>query len=114
MLWFHKDNDGGYVRLVTRLGLNNLDFRGNKVPTSRKAVVQAVQELANAVISEGAVGYVAPTKPLSFSRLVQDLEVRGLLEPIVVVPLPDPPAQEAPLRAAHHLEVVFYSLEIQS
>lgn len=92
MVYFREDGAGGWTRLETRLGLNNLKFCGSKVPTVTRAVPEALRDLADLVISQGAVDAVPLLRPLTFTKLIKRFESKGLIRP-TVSSCPTPPAQ---------------------
>ena len=59
--------------------LYNLFFDGGKVPPSPKALKDTISDLVETVRAQGAEVHTIPTKPVSFSTLVGDLESLGLL-----------------------------------
>ena len=105
MLYFREDGAGGWTRLETRLGNNNLKFVGSLVPTIASAVPDALQDLLASVITEGAVDAVLLQKPLTFTKLLKRLEAKGLIRPTLPPSQRPTSPQEHNASAAHRAEV---------
>ena len=73
--------------------LYNLFFDGGKVPPSPTALKDTICDLVETVKAQGAEVHTIPTKPVSFSTLVGDLESLGLLSSTETDP---PPTQVEP------------------
>lgn len=109
MIWFKQDGAGGWTRLETKLGLNNLVFKGSLIPTNPSAVQEAIEDLANSCKTEGAEDTVLSLKPLSFTNLIRKLEQKGLIKPskAAKLPMPKQSSQESALSAGFKLEVLY-------
>ena len=121
-----KDLSGGWPQLAHKLGINDLEFRGGKIPKNKKAVSEAISDIHQACIDEGATELTMPTKPLTYTSLILKLKDLGLVTPSGnggdAPPPPPPPAaqqqqddvdaqvrvdqiEEAAILANHHNEV---------
>ena len=111
-MWFREDLNGGWRRVVTKFNLNNLHYDGSSAPPSVTATLDAVKDLIAVCQAEGVEIIHPPKKALSFTKLVKELETRGLLPAAAAGPVVEaqPPAEVVnPLLVAHHSDV---SLEI--
>ena len=93
LLWFKEDDNGGWIRVKNILSINNLFMQeGAGVPSKPAAVKQAVGELVQSCIQEGADPGITELyqKPLLFSDLLVLLEEKGLAKPSPQIP----PAQQ--------------------
>ena len=112
-MWFREDLNGGWRRVVTKFNLNNLHYDGNSAPPSVTATLDAIKDLIAVCQAEGVEILHPPKKALSFTKLVKELETRGLL-PAAAGPQVEaqPPAEVLnPLLVAHHSDVslgIFY------
>ena len=108
IVWFREDTSGGWPRLTTKFGLNNLNFIGKNVPVSSSAVLEAIEELVTsckAEDEEADVSYIHK-KPLTFTKLVQAMEAKGLLKPTKPSnTLPKQSDEEASVSAAYKADV---------
>lgn len=72
---------GGWQQLGTKLANHNLEFRGNKTPALKSAVPEAISDLFNSCLAEGAVDLILPQRPLTYTALVTELINLGLIKP---------------------------------
>ena len=78
-MWYKEDDNGGWQRLQIKFELHNLFFDGGKVPLSSLGLKDTIRDLVDTVKAQGAKITTIPSKPVSFSTLVSDLEALGLL-----------------------------------
>ena len=108
-LWFREDSHGGWKRLLTKLALNNLLFEGGLVPNSAAAVKDEIQDLIATCRAKGAEVPVLPTKPVSFTVLVKNLERLGLIAGSTPAPHEVPDHVPDELQADHINNVGFFN-----
>jgi len=95
------------MRLQINFELHNLFFDGGKVPANPKALKNAISDLVETCRAQGAEIITIPTKPVSFSQLVGDLEALGLLSVGDTDPAPAPAVlpRDDPLVVAHQAQI---------
>ena len=98
-----KDGSGGWPQLGFKLANNDLDFRGCKVPKVKTAVMEAIRDLHEGCVEEGATDLELPTQPLTYSGLITRMKELGLISP------PPPPSgvpegDAAGVSRAEHVE----------
>ena len=98
------DDDGGWKSFILKISLNNLAFDGGLAPGSKSAAKNYVSDLVASCRARGLEVTDPPTKPVSFSALVKDLQGLGLLGDHVPAPPVLPPVQD-PLQVAHKDDV---------
>ena len=78
LIWFYEDGSGGWNRFDNKLVLSDHTFNGHGVPSLAASVPEAIAELVNLCRAEGLEIDVPPTKALSFTSQVKQLEDCGL------------------------------------
>lgn len=99
--------------MAVKLGLNNLNFIVKKLPTNASAALETVQEMAASCRLEGATDFVIPTRALSFTAAVKEMEEKGVMMAAGVATQPLPitnsteSAQEAAVSSAFKAQVEY-------
>ena len=114
VVWFKEDSSGGWTRFNNKCNNNNLVFDGSKVPGDSRAVLDTVQEVFISCKGEvdGADLPAPPTKPITFTALVKQLETEGLLKATSTTPKPKviKPDPDSTLGPQHRAEVLLLDL----
>ena len=93
MIWFTEDHRGGWSRLEAKLSRSNLLFLGTIVPADVPGSMEALASECRSLGMEisfslfpfyslllvGVADAVALEHPVSFSRLVEEMEALGLI-----------------------------------
>ena len=109
MLWFYTDGSGGWIRMETRLSLNNLRFLGESIPAVAAAMPETMADLANLVKHDYGLDVAPLQRPMSFSNVLRTLEDLGLIRPTVPRSAPRVSPQsilENRVSATHRAEVL--------
>ena len=112
LVWYLADSSGGWSQLSNKLGVNKLHFDGGSVPENKDAVADAILDLYNACIDEGATDLELPKEPLSYTELVNQLKEKGLIQAKTPTINNIPPAltpEEQQLQTAHKEQVFLYT-----
>ena len=64
-----------------------MEFRGSRVPKVKTAVTEAIKDLNESCVDEGATDLELPTRALTYSSLIAKLKDLGLIPP------PPPPPE---------------------
>ena len=127
MIWMEEDGAGGWTRLETKLSMNNLHFLGSSIPSTLSAIPGCMQDLADSCKTLGRNSFIlhifspllyyfvglpdaiALKKPLSFTKLIAELERLLLIKPSSVSSVSKKSSKESSKESSlsneHHAEV---------